>query len=50
MMANIPLPPSAFPIGNKAGATATLVVAVLVGLALFMASRQAHAGTASSKK
>lgn len=33
---NIPLPPSAFPIGNKATAAATFVVAVLVGLSLYL--------------
>jgi len=34
---NIPLPASAFPIGNKAGAAASFVVAVLIGLSLYMA-------------
>ena len=34
---NIPLPVAAFPIGNKGGAVAVFVVAVLVGLAIYMA-------------
>ena len=33
---NIPLPTAAFPIGNKAGATATFVVAVLIGLSVYL--------------
>lgn len=36
---NIPLPPAAFPIGNKATAAATFVVAVLVGLSLYLAAK-----------
>lgn len=36
---NIPLPPAAFPIGNKATAAATFVVAVLVGLSLYLAAQ-----------
>lgn len=36
---NIPLPPAAFPIGSKATASATFVVAILVGLALFLAAK-----------
>lgn len=35
---NIPLPAAAFPIGGKAGTSATFVVAVLVGLSLYMAT------------
>lgn len=34
---NIPLPTAAFPIGHKGGAAAVFVVAVLVGLAIYMA-------------
>lgn len=34
---NIPLPAAAFPVGIKAGATASFVVAVLIGLSLYMA-------------
>lgn len=37
---NVQLPSAAFPIGNKAGAAATFVVAVLIGLSIYMA--QAH--------
>ncbi len=36
---NIPLPPAAFPIGNKATATASFVVAVLVGLSIYLAAK-----------
>lgn len=35
------LPITAFPIGAKATGSSTFVVAVLVGLALYMASRNA---------
>lgn len=35
---NVPLPAAAFPIGGKAGAAATFVVAVLIGLSLYMAT------------
>ena len=34
---NIPLPTAAFPIGHKGGAATAFVVAVLVGLAIYMA-------------
>lgn len=34
----IPLPAAAFPIGSKAGASASFVVAVLIGLSLYMAN------------
>lgn len=34
---NVPLPAAAFPVGTKAGAAATFVVAVLIGLSLYMA-------------
>lgn len=37
MTMNIPLPAAAFPVGTKAGATATFVVAVLIGLSIYMA-------------
>lgn len=36
---NVPLPTAAFPIGGKAGAAATFVTAVLIGLALYMAAK-----------
>lgn len=40
---NIPLPAAAFPIGNKGTAAATFVVAVLVGLSIYMASKSKSA-------
>lgn len=36
---NVPLPAVAFPIGGKAGATATFVTAMLIGLAFYLAAR-----------
>jgi hypothetical protein len=45
---NIPLPPAAFPIGNKATATATFVVAILIGLALYMAAKNKPAQSLNS--
>jgi hypothetical protein len=41
-MSNIPLPSAAFAIGGKAGAAASFVAAVLIGLVLFMATRNAQ--------
>lgn len=41
-MNNIPLPAAAFPIGGKAGAAASFVVAVLIGLSLYMANSNKH--------
>jgi len=40
---NIPLPAAAFPIGNKGTAAATFVVAVLVGLSMYLAARNKSA-------
>lgn len=34
---NVPLPAAAFPVGTKAGATVAFVVAVLIGLSIYMA-------------
>lgn len=36
---NVPLPMSAFPVGSNAGKQAGFVMAVLVGLAFYMAAR-----------
>lgn len=36
---NMPLPVAAFPVGGKAGAAATFVTAVLIGLALYLAAK-----------
>ncbi len=46
---NVPLPAAAFPIGNKAAGTATFVVAVLVGLSLFLAAKNKPAQQPSSR-
>lgn len=42
------LPIAAFPIGAKATGSSTFVVAVLVGLALYMASRNASLSKATN--
>ena len=48
---NIPLPPAAFPVGMKAGASAGFVTAVLIGLALYMAAKnKASAAIPSTAK
>lgn len=39
-----PLPISAFPIGGKAGGAGVFVVAVLVGLSLYMAAKAQRSG------
>ena len=36
---NAPLPATAFPVGGKAGGAGVFVVAVLVGLALYMSAK-----------
>lgn len=38
-MNNIPLPAAAFPFGSKGGGAATFVVAVLIGLGIYMAQQ-----------
>lgn len=44
---NVPLPAAAFPIASKGGAAATFVVAVVIGLAIYMA--QSRKGQPSTK-
>jgi hypothetical protein len=45
---NVPLPVAAFPIGGKGGIAVTFVVAVVIGLAIYMAQSQKGQPTSKS--